>query len=68
MFDKQSSETIEFTDLENRFGRESAYAILRTLERFEGVREDWVANLSREERLNNVFRLMAENVRYQTRH
>jgi hypothetical protein len=68
MLENQESQTLEFDDLEDRFGRENAYAILRALERFEGVREEWVSNMSREERLENVFRLMAESVRYQTRH
>ncbi len=57
-----------FSDLESRFGRESAFAILRTLEQFEGVLEARVTKLSFEERLENVFRMMKENIRYQTRH
>ena len=64
-----STNPIEFADLENRFGRDNAIAILRTLEQFEGVREERVAALPVEERLRNVFRLMRENARYlQTRH
>ncbi len=59
---------IEFNDLESRFGRESACAILRTLEQFEGISETRVNRLSYNERLKNVFRLMKENIRYQTRH
>jgi hypothetical protein len=59
---------VEFIDLESRFGHENAFAILRTLEQFEGVAEDHVAKLPFEERLRNVFRLMKENMRYQTRH
>ena len=59
---------IQFADLENRFGRENAMSILRTLEQFEGVREERVAALPVEERLRNVFRLMKESVRLQTRH
>ncbi len=60
--------SLEFNDLESRFGRESAFAILRTLEQFEGVAEVRVSKLSYEERLKNVFQLMKENMRYQTRH
>jgi hypothetical protein len=66
MFDTQS--LINFGELETRFGRDSAFAILRTLEQFEGIHEDRVAKLSFEDRLRNVFRLMKENMRYQTRH
>jgi len=60
--------SIDFADLEIRFGRENAFTILRTLEQFEGVREERVAALPVEERLRNVFRLMKENMRVQTRH
>ncbi|HEU0118826.1 MAG TPA: hypothetical protein VFR09_09360 [Alphaproteobacteria bacterium] len=60
--------TLDFTDLETRFGRDNAFTILRTLEQFEGVVESRVSNLSFEDRLQNVFRLMKENMRYQTRH
>ncbi|MDP9126833.1 MAG: hypothetical protein M3N08_01045 [Pseudomonadota bacterium] len=59
---------IDFADLETRFGKDNAFAILRTLEQFEGVLEARVAKLSWEERLQNVFALMKENMRYQTRH
>jgi hypothetical protein len=68
MLDRDNVDMLHFADLEDRFGSDSAYAILRTLEIFEGVREDWVKNLSHEERLDNVIRLMGENIRYQTRH
>jgi len=68
MPDGQNIQSLQFADLEDRFGRDSAYVILRMIERFEGVREEWVANLSREDRLKNVFRLMAANVLYQTKH
>ena len=64
----QISSSLDFADLESRFGRASAFAILRTLEQFEGVREERVAALPVEERLKNVFRLMRENIRFQTRH
>lgn len=59
---------LEFCELETRFGRESAFAILRTLEQFEGIVEARVAKLPAEERMKNVFRLMRENMRHQTRH
>lgn len=59
---------LDFIELENRFGRDNAYSILRTLEQFEGVSESHVAALSFDDRLQNVFRLMKENQRYQTRH
>jgi hypothetical protein len=65
---KLEDDSLEFFDLESRYGRESAFAMLRVLEQFEGVLEARVANLSFEERLQNVFRLMKENMRYQTRH
>jgi len=61
-------DVMDFTELETRFGRESACAILRSLEQFEGVIEERVAKLSYEDRLKNVMRLMKENMRYQTRH
>jgi UV DNA damage repair endonuclease len=60
--------SMEFNELESRFGKDNAYTILRTLERFEGVTEARVSRLSHEERLKNVFSLMKENMRYQTRH
>lgn len=59
---------VDFDDLQNRFGYENAYAILRTLEQFEGVVEERVSRLSFESRLQNVFKLMQENMRLQTRH
>jgi hypothetical protein len=59
---------LDFADLEVRFGKDNAFAILRTLEQFEGVREARVANLSWQERLQNVFAVMKENMRLQTRH
>jgi hypothetical protein len=64
----RSASPIEFNDLEDRFGRENALTILRTLEQFEGIREERVAALPAAERLRNVFRLMKDNVRLQTRH
>ena len=66
--ENKSTYLVEFSDLETRFGKDNAFAILRTLEQFEGVREDRVAKLSWEERLQNVFAVMKENMRYQTRH
>ncbi len=60
--------SLDFVELESRFGRDNAIAILRTLEQFEGVSEVRVKKLSFEERMKNVFRLMKESMRYQTRH
>jgi len=68
MLDGQIEQIMRFDELEDRYGSENAYAILRALEMFEGVREEWVKRMSNEERFNNVMRLMAENMRYQTRH
>jgi hypothetical protein len=59
---------VDFLDLESRFGKDNAFAILRTLEQFEGVMETHVAKLPFDERLRNVLRLMKENTRFQTRH
>jgi hypothetical protein len=64
----QSIQPIEFIELESRFGKENAVAILRTLEQFEGVIEERVTKLSFEDRLKNVFSLMKDNLRTQTRH
>ena len=66
--DPRNLHMLDFADLEDRFGRDNAFAILRTLEQFEGVLEARVAKLSWEERLQNVFALMKKNIRYQTRH
>jgi hypothetical protein len=63
-----SSRSIHFADLEDRFGKDNASVILRALEQFEGILEESVVKLSFEERLENVFRIMAENMLYQTRH
>jgi hypothetical protein len=57
-----------FSDLESRIGIESAYQILLMLEYMEGVPEEKVSGLSHEARLENVFCLMMENARYQTKH
>jgi hypothetical protein len=68
---EQSFDTLsplDFGDLETRFGKDNAFAILRALEQFEGIIEARVAKLSFEARLQNVLRLMKENMRYQTRH
>ena len=59
---------LDFEELETRFGKDNAFAILRALEQFEGIIEARVAKLSFEARLQNVLRLMKENMRYQTRH
>ena len=66
--DSRNLHLIDFADLESRFGKDNAFAILRALEQFEGVLEARVAKLSWEERLQNVFAMMKENIRYQTRH
>jgi hypothetical protein len=60
--------TIEFHELEGRYGHENACAILRTLEQFEGVNEAEVAKFSWQDRLSHVFDLMKEGMRFQTRH
>jgi hypothetical protein len=60
--------TVDFQELENRYGHESACAILRTLEQFEGVKESDVAKFTWQDRLRNVFELMKDGVRFQTRH
>ena len=64
----QNTNSMDFTDLETRFGRDNAMIILRTLEQFEGVPEERVAKLSIEERFKNVLRVMKDNMRSQTRH
>ncbi|MGB9153490.1 MAG: hypothetical protein WCD70_10435 [Alphaproteobacteria bacterium] len=60
--------SLDFPDLEVRFGLESACAILRTLEQFEGISEPRVTKLSNADRLRNVMSAMKDNIRYQTRH
>lgn len=60
--------TIDFAELEDRYGHENACAILRTLEQFEGVKEADVAKFSWQDRLRNVFDLMKDGIRFQTRH
>ena len=60
--------TLDFHDLEDRYGHEDACSILRTLEQFEGVQEADVAKFSWQDRLNNVFELMKDGIRFQTRH
>ena len=57
-----------FDDLVTRYGASHADLILKSLERFEGIREDYVKNLSPDERMRNVFQLMTENMAFQTRH
>ncbi len=59
---------LEFSDLEDHFGLDNARIIIRTLEQFEGIPERHVAELSFEDRLNNVMLTMKDNIRYQTRH
>ena len=60
--------SLDFPDLEDRFGLDNACAILRTLEQFEGISETCVAKLSYQNRLRNVMLAMKDNIRYQTRH
>lgn len=57
-----------FQELEERYGHENACSILRTLEQFEGIREEEVATFSWQDRLSNVFDLMKEGLCFQTRH
>lgn len=59
---------MDFAELEDRFGQDSARAILRTLEQFEGIPEFRVATLSCEDRMRNVMQAMKDNIRFQTRH
>lgn len=63
-----SQAQMNFSDLEMRYGYDAAVAIVKTLEQFEGVVESRVSRLSPEMRLENVMKLMSENVRPQTRH
>jgi len=62
------SDVLVFGDLETRFGKDNAFAIVRTLEQFEGILEERVARLSGEQRLRNVFSLMKAGIRGQTQH
>ena len=59
---------MDFEELEERYGYDSAREIIHTLEKFEGIGMDSVGKLSYEERLHNVFKVMTENMTYQTRH
>lgn len=59
---------LDFIELEDRFGLDNACEILRTLEQFEGISEDFVSAMSHQDRLRNVMDVMKENTRYQTRH
>jgi len=61
-------DSLDFVELEDRFGLDNARAILRTLEQFEGISEIRVAKLSYEDRLRNVMSAMKDNIRFQTRH
>ena len=61
-------DSLDFLELEDRFGLDNARAILRTLEQFEGISEIRVTTLSYEERLRNVISMMKDNMRFQTRH
>ena len=59
---------MRFTEMEERFGKESATVILKALEKFEGIASESVVKLSPEERLDNVYERIAEDMMYQTRH
>lgn len=59
---------LNFIELEDSFGLETAQIILHTLEQFEGIQDYETSNLSCEERFNNVIAVMRENIHYQTRH
>ncbi len=54
----EGMELLRFAELEARFGRDSAAAILRTLESYEGICAEAVSKMSPEQRLENVFRNM----------
>lgn len=60
--------SIDFDELEYRYGHDNACSILRTLEQFEGVKESDVAQFSWQDRLRHVFELMKDGVHFQTRH
>ena len=68
MQNNMALESLNFIDLEDRFGLDNACAILRTLEEFEGIAEVRVAKLSYAERLQNVMSAMREGVSLQTQH
>lgn len=59
---------MNFSDLEVRYGYDAAMMIVKTLEQFEGIVESRVARLPPEIRLENVLRVMSENLRPQTKH
>lgn len=59
---------VRFSELEAKFGIENAEAILHTMEQFEGIQGVAVSKLTKEERMENVFRAMTENMLFQTRH
>lgn len=61
-------ESLDFADLESRFGQESARSILRTLEQFEGIFETGETKLSYADRMRNVMLAMKDNIRFQTKH
>ena len=60
--------TMDFDELEDRYGHDNACAILRTMEQFEGIKEEDVAKFSWQDRLRNVFDIMKDGIRFQTRH
>jgi hypothetical protein len=60
--------SLEFVELEDRFGIENACVILRTLELFEGIPESRASQLSYHDRLRKVMSVMKDEVGYQTLH
>jgi len=61
-------DTLDFVELEHRFGLDNARAILRTLEQFEGIAATVAADQSYSDRMQNVLSAMKDNLRFQTRH
>ena len=68
LLDDVDLDAMPFNDLVSRYGSTDATIILKALERFEGIREDYVKGLSPDERFRNVMRVMSENLQFQTRH
>ncbi len=59
---------LDFLELEESLGEETARAVLRMLEMFEGISETQVFSLSFEDRLTNVLTSLRDNMDFQTRH
>jgi hypothetical protein len=60
-------ESLDFAELESRFGQDNARSILQTLEQFEGIFEARETKLSYADRMRNVMLAMKDNIRFQTR-